>query len=468
MEEITDPLETVAADFTAFTVGHLPADISTLPFASVISARSPDIYLLWHPVYRCKHKVGLLAYHAALMVYKKIRGCQALFSLRKQFRYKIYGEVGSTLLVTPALCGKESGGNWQTNYVKISPQDALFVFGFGEQWGKNAHAAQALSVGKAYAYAWALSIAGISAAFSIKGTWADRILVLLLWLTWVVSFEWFESYYFKQTLEKAIKEHRLQKIGCIHEMHGYARLIWILGQQYHLSTHALQHASVTQGKRWYFADKAERKAGLQLPQHMYVYDRSMIDLLRPYFPTTEFKLGLSWRYAHWQDVKPVAGSGDHVLFVSALAGFDNTVLINVLKRLHSEGVLKQVHLRFHPLARLSPAARQWIKAQTDNGWIVLTGQVPLKEDLLKSKVVVGMGTTVLEEALLLGRPVVHIQHLDYVQYIHLHGVQGASLKAWDEITGRYLEDIPQPADVTDIRHRFGLEHPLVDYARLFQ
>ena len=461
------PLEQTAAAFTGDVTRHLPQDLRSLPFASPVSARSPDIYLLWHPVYFQKHWLKLCAYHALLLVYKKIKGFRALLKLRTQFRYKLYGDVKESLLVSPALCGKEADGRWQTNYVKVGPQDALFVFGFGEMWGRDVRSATALSILRSYAYAWALALAGIRAAFHIEGSWKDKFPVLLLWLSWVVSFEWFEAYYFKQTLESEIKAHSIEKIACIHEMHGYARLIWVLAKQYGLSTYALQHASVTDGKRWYFALPQERSAGLELPQKMYVYEPAMVGLLKEYFPKTEFKLGLSWRYAHWQNVQPLKDKGDHVLFVSALAGFDNTVLIAVLKRLRVEGFLSKVHLRFHPLARLNGSQRRWIKSQTDAGWLVLTGNVPLKEDLAKAKVVVGMGTTVLEEALLLGRPVVHLQHADYVQYIHLDQVQGAWLVAWDHVTGHYLDSIKLTVSVDDIRHRFGLGLNIVDYASLF-
>ena len=150
-----------------------------------------------------------------------------------------------------------------------------------------------------------------------------------------------------------------------------------------------------------------------------------------------------------------------------MASFDNKVLIDVLKCLKAEGRTQVIHLRFHPLARLTSREHQWIDRNVKEGWLILTGKVPLKEDLGHAKIVVGMGTTVLEEALLLGVPVLHIQHPDYVQYIHLQDVHGATLINWDLINADALHKAAKQTQITNIRHRFGLQFPIVDYARFF-
>jgi hypothetical protein len=49
-----------------------------------------------------------------------------------------------------------------------------------------------------------------------------------------------------------------------------------------------------------------------------------------------------------------------------------------------------------------------------------------------------MSTTVLEEALLLGCPVVQLTHPDYLQYIDLQGIKGAAMTGYQDLTANYL------------------------------
>lgn len=79
-----------------------------------------------------------------------------------------------------------------------------------------------------------------------------------------------------------------------------------------------------------------------------------------------------------------------------------------------------------------------------------------------------MSTTVLEEALLLGRPVIQLTNPDFLQYINVEGVEGALQKDYRELS---LEDLVIISDARvnsmKMKERLGMNQPLVTYAQLF-
>jgi hypothetical protein len=83
-------------------------------------------------------------------------------------------------------------------------------------------------------------------------------------------------------------------------------------------------------------------------------------------------------------------------------------------------------------------------------------------------VVIGMSTTVLEEAVLLGRPVIQIKDADFLKYIDLDGVSGARCLAVSDITSAAIESAGATAvDTAAMRERLGLNRPEVAYGTLF-
>ena len=98
---------------------------------------------------------------------------------------------------------------------------------------------------------------------------------------------------------------------------------------------------------------------------------------------------------------------------------------------------------------------------------VCDGAEGITTNLDDAAVVVGMSTTVLEEAVLLGRPAVQLVHPEWLRYVEMEGVGGATVVAHDRLDAAALETAARkPTDANAMRVRLGLGRPLVDQRRL--
>ena len=89
-------------------------------------------------------------------------------------------------------------------------------------------------------------------------------------------------------------------------------------------------------------------------------------------------------------------------------------------------------------------------------------------DLESAIAVVGMSTTVLEEALLLGCPVIQLQHPDYRSFIDIDGVEGVMKMDYRKLLAKVLiEASTLTVDYVGMRKRLGLLNDIVVYKRLF-
>lgn len=465
-----DAFEHLAAQMVATIAGSVPQEVVSLIFASPLSARTPDLCLMWHPGYRKRHRFLLLAGNVTRLPVDLAKGLIRATGLWKPFGYALYGEIKDTLLVVASLCGKEKpDGGYETPYVFSEPKDGLFVFGPITSCGLKAKPVSLLSFWQKLAIGFRLSKAGLSSFCKLSGDLLDRILLLSEWCSWVFGFKWISDYYLEKTLASTVEKFGVKKIGCVHEMHFYARIVWRVASKYQAKSYTVQHAAITEGKRWYFTYPEERESGLALPDVMYVYNQKVIEMLKPYFPVTRFILSCSSRYAQWRLVKPIDAPGKYYLFVGAMASFDSEVLIATLRRLLDSAELMPVRVRLHPTSMLTRAVRRWIQSSSTHGLIKVSEGTPLRDDIEGAKVVIGMSTTVLEEALLLGRPVVQITHPEYLRYLDISDLTGVVIKDWQALT---VKDIQLASaiqvDAQKVRLDLGLDEPVVDYDRLFE
>lgn len=465
-----DEFEYLAVKFIETVAGIIPKQFASLVFASPLCARSPDLCMLWHTGYREKHRFRLSIELCFYTFIGLLKGLIKLAYNIRPFAYVLKGKIGSSLLVFPSLCGQESkDGSYKTSYVFKKNDDGIFVFGPVADFKKSSPQIVNLAFKEKLIVTYSLAKAGVTAFFAIKGKWLDKKLLLLLWLSWALSFQWLRDYCLETALSMIIEEHNIKKIGCIHEMHAYARVIWRVVVKCQIAGYTVQHAAIAPGKKWYFCYPEEKESGLAFPDVMYVYSHEVAEMLKPCYLNTQFILGCSSRFAHWKGSKPSPDRGSYYLFVGALAGFDNDLLVAALRRLlHSTGQSLPIRMRLHPQAVLSRGVKQWIKSNTKKGLIEISKNIPLKTDIENAIAVIGMGTTVLEEALLLGCPVIHLYHPDYLQYIDIDGIKGViKRKARELNAGDLVEATSLKVDADAIKRKMGLNHPVVDYEQLF-
>ncbi len=465
-----EDFENISARFIAEAVRSAPEDLVPSILASPLCSRSPDICMLWHPGFREKYKIPLFFKNIFSIIPSALKGLMKLFYNLKPYGYALYGKLNGSLLVIPSNCGYESSsGEYKTNYVSSDTDDALFVFGLTGTCGKGEIPVKEVALKDKFLFTLALVKSGFYAYFKNGGDFFDSSLLLLNWLSWSLSLNWLSDLYLKNNLSEIIENYSVKKIGCIHEMHSYARLVWKVAAKFKCKKYTIQHAAFSRGKRWYFYCPEEKDSGLELPDIMFVYNKRVADVLKLSYNNTYFPLGCSNRYAHWKNVGTASGKGEYYLFAGALAEFDNNVLFTCLSSLlDTSNERIPVRLRLHPHAKLSVGFKRWINSAIKKGIVCLSKNTSLKTDLEKAIAVIGMSTTVLEESLLLGRPVIQIQHNDYLEYIDLDGVEGVVKKNYKDIRCRDLLNMSElNVNCGEMKARLGLELPVITYKRLF-
>lgn len=469
---ISSPFEYLTVNFLDAATGVAAESAISLIHSSPLSARSPDLCMLWHDGYREKHKIKLLRDLSVRAFYGLLKGAVKLVVNLKPLKYAVHGKVNDYLLVLTSTCGfEDASGAYKTVYVQTDNDDGLFVFGPINTCGKGEKDIKELALSYKLSVALNLMRSGMHAFIRAKGSLIDKALLLLLWMEWVVSLQWLYAYYLERALSEVVKRHNISKIGCIHEMHFYARVVWRVASKYNARGYAVQHAAITPGKRWYFCYPEERRNGLMLPDVMYVFNKEIIEMLKPHYGTTKFLLGCSSRYSYWKDITANRDKkGDYYLFVGALAEFDNNVLLESLRIIVEKSArTMNVRLRLHPYAQIRLKDKKWIKLNISKGLIAISQGTSLKDDIEGAIAVIGMSTTVLEEALLLGCPAVQLTHPDYLQYIDVQDIKGAATIGYQDFSAEYLDSISNnEVDNESLRERLGLTHPTVTYNKLFE
>lgn len=467
---MNDIFEQLSGRFAAKIARSVSEDLASLAFSSPLSARNPDACLLWHPGYRERHKGKLFLQLCFSLLTSLIKGIVKVLIRYEPFGYALYGKRGEAILVVNSTCGfTTADGGYKTSYVCTDNDDALFVFGPIEKCGDKAKKVDTISIKEKTSLAIRLAKNGISAFFKVDGSAFDKTLLLLEWLAWVFGLQWLGNHYLERALSETIANDNIKKIGCIHEMHSYARVVWQVASRFDLKSFTVQHASLSAGKRWYFSYAEEKTGGLALPDVFYVFEERVSRLLAPHFERTKFMPSRSYRYNYLADIKPTrAAESGYYLFVAGIARFDNKVVTEAMESLlHGSGSGLPVRLRLHPHAQLDYRIRSWIKSEARKRRIELSTNTDLSKDIERSRVVIGMSSTVLEEAILHGRPVIQITNPDYLRYIDLNGIMGAKMIDYRNLSAETLSFDNVKVDAVEMRKRLGLDQLPVTYKQLF-
>ncbi|MFC1646291.1 hypothetical protein ACFL2Y_03830 [Candidatus Omnitrophota bacterium] len=472
VQKIDYAFEQLAAKFVSRVAKKLPDKIQSLAFTSPLSARSPDLCMLWHVGYRKKNKLKLLKKQLKALIVSFTKLMVKRIWTKRYYSYARYGNPKENLLVAPSTCAHFTlEGDCTTHYVQKDVADAIFVFGTPNSCGKNEIKVQGISFKERLLDTFHLLRSGIVSFLEMEKFSSDTIILLMYWLVWIFELYWMKDCFLEKSLSEIVCKYKLKKIGCIHEMHSYARIVWRVAKKYRLSSYTIQHASISSGKRWYFTYPEEKESGLILPLNMFVYNKRVQELLKPFFPNTNFRLGCSSRYAFWKNETEPSNVQNckYYLFVGALANFDNDVLLHsVRKLLTKKSKSLPIRIRLHPFSELSQDDKQWLKDNAGEGKIELSRETPLKTDLLNSIVVIGMSTTVLEEALILGRPVIQITHPEYLEFIDIEGIKGVLKVNCHDFSFRDLCSSSKiEIDSQAIRKRLGLYEKEITYQQLF-
>ncbi len=468
--EDDDPFEALAARCVTSVAERVSQDVRFLVFSSPVCTRRTDVSLLWHPVYRNGHKARLLLKALAAFPLDLAKGVLRLAPPFRQYGWCVSGEIDDRVLVTPSLCAEEvTPGQYRTPYVASQADDALYLFGLRSSFGGGAKTMRLRLLADLARPFFVLARATLGAALVVSGPWFEKVLIWLSWCSWLVSLRWLELIALHRNLSAFVKRNRVARIGCIHEMHEHARVVWDVASRHGARSCTVQHAAFSKGKRWLFPSPDEVDAGLALPDVFYVYENQIVEMLQEHYRGTTFVLGSSSRYSQIREAEPFEAAGiEYYLFATALPSFDNDVVLGSIKRILAQRSPGRIRVRLHPAAQLVPFIRSWLRSAQRSGTVEVSSGTSLNQDLQHAIAVVGMGSTVLEEGLIMGRPVVQIAHPSFRKYLDLEGLPSVSRVDYKKFSNSTLESLP-PIDrpPLEARRRLGLTQPEVTYDRLF-
>jgi hypothetical protein len=172
------PFEYMTVKFLDAATGVAAKSVISLIHSSPLSARSPDLCMLWHDGYREKHKIKLLRNLLARNIYGFLKGAVKLAVNFKPLRYAVHGNINSALLVVTSTCGFEaSNGAYKTAYVHTDNDDGIFVFGPVKTCGKGEKDVKELALRYKLSVSMNLMRSGMHAFIRVKGSLIDKTLL---------------------------------------------------------------------------------------------------------------------------------------------------------------------------------------------------------------------------------------------------------------------------------------------------
>lgn len=409
--------------FSARFAEGLPTDLLGTAFCSPASFRDPEADDVWHPHFIRVGFSSLLRDQAPLLMRAFLGGIRRF--IRGRFgRYTFFPRRGAKVLgISPINICRPQNGHVETAY--CHPEDTkrmswlLFDDTAKDPEGYPVSMVLILMTYFRIVAYWLV----VSLSQRDKEAPIDWATGSLLTLRWVLSLAWVNKWMLALKIRKTLKKNRPSKIHCVHEMHPHARIAWIEAHREGIPSVTVQHASIARTKLWYFPTREELAAGMAMPDEMAVFSQEDQNLLESYWPTnTRYTLVCGPRFSRWKVIRKQQHERNGkrkdvpILFAGSLPWWDNMVVLQAARRLLTATERNQpVWVRLHPASILPAAWRRWLNQMAETGKLTISSG-PLEEALGQSAAVIGMNTTVLEEAALLGIPVVVLETEDYLSF----------------------------------------------------
>lgn len=413
-------LEATSAKWSAEFAKRLPEEIRAIAFCAPSSFREPEIDDVWHPAIRQRGFFRFLL--AQIPLYVRALGSGIVRIVCGRFGRAIFIPCpGATVLgVGPLYIVKPNQDGVVTTYCRSEDRDRMaWLIADDTVKDPRGYPVSRFFIFGAY---WRLILGWMCISLKGRGNGIEWMIASVLNLRWIISFRWADLLMWGLRIRETIATMRPEKIFSVHEMHPHARVAWSESKRAGISTLAIQHASISRAKLWYFPSQKEFNAGLVTPHEFVVFSEGDRNLLAPFYPpTTQFYFGCSPRFSHWQafnneNANKVTAT-EHILFAGSIPWWDNEVVLQGVEKFvcATEAVPYPALLRFHPAALISRSQKRRIGKMVDKGMLKISSG-SLQDDLVNSVAVIGMNTTVLEEGMLLGLPAIALVSNHYLSF----------------------------------------------------
>lgn len=437
-----------------------------LVWSSPTSFRDPEICRIWHNVYTRRPLLAKFFIWTYIIFLYSILGCVRFFTYRG-FWYKFKSIKSPILLLMPIEIANEKE-DFRTSYIIEDTPISKLIFSQNKNIGNHcSYLDWRTKLGINIKFIRSLS-KDLYSQFLSKKITIQYIESFLMFLRWVISNSWFFHWDFYYLMHNILRRNNYRILLCLHEMHFYSKTVWYLARKYKLKGVTAQHAMIIPEKLWYFPQYIEIQAGSPIPDVFFVYSGQTIELLRPYYPRTKFYLVCSPRFSQWKELLRAYDNKIHkkeksnILFVSGIMFYDVKILIRAIKRLLKDNghVNGKIKFRLHPYANIQFLDRIWIKLNTFQKNIDISN-CSLKDDLYNSKLVIGINSTVLQEATLIEIPTLAIYDDNFMhssifpdfynRTIHINDFSWAKIK--------YFENLNPETNLIDyFRQQMGLQN----------
>lgn len=453
--------------FTASFAQRLPKDLRSTAFCGPASFRDPEADDIWHGYMIRRGIVPVLQGQIPLLARALIGGIRR-FILARFGSFTFFPRDRARVLgVGPVGICKTKNGSVETGY--CHPEDtkamAWLVFDDGRRDPEGYPLSRfvILSVYLKMLFCW------VFVSFSCRGhdsrmDWA--VGSLLTW-RWILSLVWVNKWMLALKIRGIIESINPKEVFCVHEMHPHSRIAWAEARRFHIPTVTIQHASIVRTKLWYFPTREELAAGLATPDKMAVFSKDVEDLFERYFPgKTFYPLACGPRFSKWKKIRSsehsqVTGEGP-ILFAGSLPWWDNEVVLKGVQRLLAEDDQKRsIKVRPHPAAKIPFKWKEWLEQKAETGKVNFS-KGSLEDAISESAVVVGMNTTVLEEAALMGKAVLVLEEPDYLSFATRLGVHiPLDRFSWYEVEKTITDaSTGEEETVREGRALLGIDHPV--------
>ncbi|MDP3244337.1 MAG: hypothetical protein Q8M83_01620 [bacterium] len=457
-------LEKTMGQFSAEFAQRLSENLKLVAFTGPASFREPEIDDCWHP---CFIRRGFLYF----LFQQIIPLARAFFGGIKRFILGRFGKFiflqknsSSILGVTPLSICTIVDNNIKTNY--CYPEDAANL-----NWlvindaGKEVYEVSKLKI---YFTCLFLLLTWFRISFfDKKSKNVNWLTASVITLRWILNLQWVTLWMLDKRLQQILKQNKITKVFCVHEMWPWARVVWRTAYRNNVPTITFQHALIARTKLWYFPAKEELASGLRTPNEFFIFSNKEQELLKEFYPPeTVFHFGCGPRFAHWKtkilpqsfDKLPIAP----VLFVSSIPWWDNEVIFRgAEKLLNLSENNRPIKFRLHPLVKLIWKQKRRLQSMVKQGKMNISS-CSLSDDLKQAAIVIGMNSTVLEEGLIMGLPVIVLKTDEFLSFA-THLGKHITLKEfnWEKIRECFIDKKNnKQKQIEDGKEALGIERPI--------
>ena len=401
-------LESSCGKFTSKIAFYLSTELKPIAFCSPASFRDPESENIWHPIFLKKNKFLVYAKINFQLIKNLLIGIKNFFFLDHKNFELLEANKSNILAIGPEIICPIKNKWVDTEYVSENEIKKInWLILSKKKTTRKIFKKKIIITFYKLILAWFKSYRDME---KVKLNYISSSLVL----NWILSFNWINLIIWSEAIIYSINKLKPKIVFCVHELHPLSRLVWFETTRKFIESKTVQHATISRTKLWYFPTKHEIDAGMCFPDYFYVFCKETKLLLKKNIPnTTKIDLCCGPRFSKYKKLHKIKNQEDSfILFVPSLSWWDNDIIIESIKKIISLKFQNKLVIRLHPNALINTKGRIYL-----NFWmkrkLLYNSHRDIRQDLEKSKLVIGATSSVLFEAAILGKKTLSIYNNKY-------------------------------------------------------